>query len=204
MVKYSKQQKTRRALNTWSDFIYSIWFHILDLIAYTRSLIPDLLYPISYTRSHIPDLIYPISYTRSHIPDLIYPISYTHLDVKDIPLALLWLPMASFGVPLAFLLHSLEFLGVPWPYPLKQQFKLTLLFSPCCLCSSWDKTRIKLTKICFNLFFKYWNSSNWIDLFHNDDDEDGEQNKFDSWNLWHTLRNAKDVYEVLILRFTVH
>ena len=157
MVKYSKQQKTRRALYTWSDFIYSIWFHILDLIAYTRS----------------------------HIPDL---------DVKDIPLAFLWLSIA-------FLWRSF---GVPWPYPLKQHFKLTLLFSPCCLCSSWDKTRIKLTKICFNLFFKYWNSSNWIDLFHNDDDEDGEQNKFDSWNLWHTLRNAKDVYEVLILRFTVH
>jgi hypothetical protein len=187
MVKYSKQQKTRRALYTWSDFIYSIWFHILNLISYTRS-----------------DCIYPISYTWSLIPDLIYPISYTHLDVKDIPLVLLWLPMASFGVPLAFLWHSLEFLGVPWPYPLKQHFKLTRLISPCCLCSNWDKTRIKLTKICFNLFFKYWNSSNWIDLFHNDDDEDGEQNKFDSWNLWHTLRNAIDVYEVLILRFTVH
>ena len=182
-----------------------IWFHILNLISYTRS---DCIYPISYTRSLIPDLIYPISYTPSLIPDLIYPISYTHLDVKDIPLAFLWLPMAflwhSFGVLLAFLWHSLEFLGIPWPYPLKQHLKLTRLISPCCLCSSWDKTRIKLTKICFNLFFKYWNSSNWIDLFHNDDDEDGEQNKFDSWNLWHTLRNAKDVYEVLILRFTVH
>jgi hypothetical protein len=180
---------------TQSDFIYSIWFHILDLIAYTRSLIPDLLYPISYTRSHIPQLLYPISYTRSHILIL---MSKTYLWRS---FGFLWLPMASFGVPLAFLWHSLEF---PWPYPLKQHFKLTLLISPCCLCSSWDKTRIKLTKICFNLFFKYWNSSNWIDLFHNDDDEDGEQNKFDIWNLWHTLRNAKDVYEVLILRFTVH
>ena len=165
--------------------------------------IPDLLYPISYTRSLIPDLIYPISYTRSHIPDLIYS-SWCQRHTFGAPLASYGILWRSFSVPLAFLWHSLEFLGVPWPYPLKQHFKLTLLISPCCLCSSWDKTRIKLTKICFNLFFKYWNSSNWIDLFHNDDDEDGEQNKFDSWDLWNTLRNAKDVYEVLILRFTVH